>query len=429
FFWIDASVCPFSIPWFDGVSIKKDPLPNDNDVDLSLIESLDDNRTLIMRYPELFLSVVGLSRSFTDTTVRASFWSSNDDKMGLLDFVKFDNPIKVKTGKRTLAENEVSLLTETEDRVISPAVETIRLGRPPVKRERASGVVIIEPNPTIIGKSPNVIHRLIAQSGQPNVGSGSAAPMQKSLFPLLLLPLRSTKQLGTDPNISKAGSPNSHVQIMTEDVAAGLVNEVGLLPFMGKTGASSSIPNDGPPIDDFFESQHIDFSIAQDTYVSHWAPIMCRNLVDHVPPSGYWASLRNCHDSEFLDLLNSSQVVLQRDAKIVDLKAKVEKAEREAMAVSDLHRRVSDLEAEAAARSKGVASLTVQNADAPSEPTECRAALGEVISMAINKCIQKGLEAVIEHVNKLDNLSFPLLEELDSFKDSLLELFIPSLTL
>ncbi|GKF03112.1 hypothetical protein Tco_0030035 [Tanacetum coccineum] len=45
---------------------------------------------------------------------------------------------------------------------------------------------------------------------------------------------------------------------------------------------------------------------------------------------------------------------LGRDAKIVALKAKVEKAESEAVKVSELHRRVSELEVEAAARSEEV---------------------------------------------------------------------------
>nr|GEW84382.1 hypothetical protein [Tanacetum cinerariifolium] len=40
--------------------------------------------------------------------------------MRLLDFVNSANPFKVKTGKRTLAENEVPLLTEIEDKVVSP---------------------------------------------------------------------------------------------------------------------------------------------------------------------------------------------------------------------------------------------------------------------------------------------------------------------
>ncbi|GKF19652.1 hypothetical protein Tco_0068290 [Tanacetum coccineum] len=184
-FWIDASVCPISIPWFDGVFVKRDPLPTDDVVDLPLVEVLDKNRTIIRKYPELFLSIVGLSPSFFDTDVRPTFLCSDDEEMGLLDFVKSSDPFKVKTRERTLAENEVPLLEEIMDRVISPSVETIRLvdhtiddelkvvtGKknrkvafhvvpPPVKKARAVGIVISKPNSTTDGKSPAAVKKLI----------------------------------------------------------------------------------------------------------------------------------------------------------------------------------------------------------------------------------------------------------------------------
>ncbi|GJV14849.1 hypothetical protein Tco_1360172 [Tanacetum coccineum] len=82
FFWIDASVCPLSIPWFNGTSVVKDPLPLDDAVDLPCVELLNENQ------------------------------------MGLLDFVKSADPFKVKIGERTLVDNEVPLLEETEDRKV-----------------------------------------------------------------------------------------------------------------------------------------------------------------------------------------------------------------------------------------------------------------------------------------------------------------------
>ncbi|GKF27876.1 hypothetical protein Tco_0094218, partial [Tanacetum coccineum] len=84
---------------------------------------------------------------------------------------------------------------------------------------------------------------------------------------------------------------------------------------------------------------------------------------------------------------------------------------------------------------------------------ECRAALGKVISMAINKGIQQGLEVGIEHgkagrslaqveaydhgtegkyvfvVSEFENVSFSLLEELEGLKDSPLALIMSALTL
>nr|GEU88916.1 hypothetical protein [Tanacetum cinerariifolium] len=84
---------------------------------------------------------------------------------------------------------------------------------------------------------------------------------------------------------------------------------------------------------------------------------------------------------------------------------------------------------------------------------EYRASLGKAISIYTNKGIQKGLEARIEHdnvgmslaeleaydsrvasgyvsaVNELENVSFPILDQLEALKDSPLELLMSSLTL
>nr|GEU59432.1 putative transposase (putative), gypsy type [Tanacetum cinerariifolium] len=70
FFWIDASICPISFPWHAGAFILKDPLPSDNHVNAELLGLLDNHCTIIRRYPETFLCLVGLSRSFDDVHVR-----------------------------------------------------------------------------------------------------------------------------------------------------------------------------------------------------------------------------------------------------------------------------------------------------------------------------------------------------------------------
>nr|GEX28174.1 putative transposase (putative), gypsy type [Tanacetum cinerariifolium] len=120
FFWIDAYVCLLSISWFIGTFVIKHPLPVNDVVDLSCVELLNENRTLIRKYPKIFLCVVGLSRSYAETYVRPPFLDSDDEEMGLLDFVKSADPFKVNTSERTLAESEVLLLEETEDMFISP---------------------------------------------------------------------------------------------------------------------------------------------------------------------------------------------------------------------------------------------------------------------------------------------------------------------
>nr|GEX77799.1 hypothetical protein [Tanacetum cinerariifolium] len=109
----------------------------------------------------------------------------------------------------------------------------------------------------------------------------------------------------------------------------------------------------------------------------------------------HWASLRNLSDADFLDRVNlnsaqhvcmvsklrlryeheitirekfekkftdSSKVIQQRDAKIVELRSKLEKAEGAAANVVKLHRQVSQLEATIIAKVEELAGLSVKNA-------------------------------------------------------------------
>ncbi|GJU27935.1 hypothetical protein Tco_1166556 [Tanacetum coccineum] len=169
----DASVCPLSIPWFDGASVVKDPLLVDEVVDLPCVELLNENRTLIRKYLETFLCLVGLSRPFVKIDVRPTLLHNNDEEMGLLDFVKFADPFKVKVGERTLAENEVPLVTETEDRKNKVAFAS---GSPPAKKAQTEGIVNSNSRPSTTGKSPSSLQRLSRQNEQASTGSGSAAP-------------------------------------------------------------------------------------------------------------------------------------------------------------------------------------------------------------------------------------------------------------
>ncbi|GJU44695.1 hypothetical protein Tco_1201961, partial [Tanacetum coccineum] len=299
----------------------RDPLPTDDVVDLPLVELLDENCTLIRKYPELFLSVVGLIHSFVDTDIRPNFLHCDDEEIGLLDFVKSADPFKVKTGERTLAQNEVPLLKETKDRVISSSAETISLvdhtiedelkavtrkkkrevafnaGPPPMKRARAGGIVILEPQPTTTGKSLAAMQKLITQSSQNDVGSGPAIHPTKYFVSssITQTPERDSEPMDTYAPVSpKSTSPIQYVQTEAKAKATGLVNETGAssiargengvssAPRNG-TGGSSSIPDNRSPLDDFF-----------------------KNFIDHAPPPSYWAFLCNQNNAEFLDHFNVS---------------------------------------------------------------------------------------------------------------------------
>ncbi|GKB03180.1 hypothetical protein Tco_0831269, partial [Tanacetum coccineum] len=170
----------------------------------------------------------------------------------------------------------------------------------------------------------------------------------------------------------KVDYPNPHMHMGVEDVDASVVNEIvntflpendadaaslpgsragaSSLP-KNRAGTFSSAPNDGSPIDYFFECQTIDTATAQDIYVPHWD-----------------ASLRNRHDADFLDLLNvnSAQhayMVSELCLRDCFFKAVVEKAKGETAKVIGLRKWVFELEVAVVTKLDEVASLTAQNAE------------------------------------------------------------------
>nr|GEX95866.1 hypothetical protein [Tanacetum cinerariifolium] len=124
---IDASICPIFVSWYNDVSVRRDPLPSKNLVDLELLEKLDNNHTFIRQYLKTFLSLVGLKYSFEVLPVRPTLLKSNESDMGLLDFIKSADLFNVKTRERTLAEGEVPLITKTADMAVASSAQTFRL--------------------------------------------------------------------------------------------------------------------------------------------------------------------------------------------------------------------------------------------------------------------------------------------------------------
>ncbi|GJV52172.1 hypothetical protein Tco_1447913 [Tanacetum coccineum] len=409
FFWINDSVYPLSLPWFNGTSVVKDPLPMDEAVDLPCAELLNENRTLIRKYPETFLCLVGLSRSFVEMDVCPTLLHGDNEEMGLLDFVKTADPFKVKTGERTLAE--VSLLTETEDRVFSPSSQHTSLvdhtiqdelnvnsgkrkkrvaftsGSLPVKKAQTEGIVIYDARTSTAGKSPSALQRLSRQNKQASTGFGSAAPVTEDVTSSFATPTPDFyHEDASHDNVRTRSTPGRFVVTSSEStdvdvsVSPQVVPPVTLdsagatVPVAAPTGGDhpasgsgpeagtlSATPSQGSSADDFYESQTIDSTAAQNIYVPNWnvinndrlaSLVTCRNLLDHVTPPAYWSAFRNQHDTMFLDALNvnsaqhvcmvselrlryeheimirekfekkfteSAAIVQQRDAEIVDL--------------------------------------------------------------------------------------------------------------
>nr|GEZ23746.1 hypothetical protein [Tanacetum cinerariifolium] len=139
-------------------SILKDLLPSDNCVNAELLGLLDHQRTIIRRCPEKFLCLVGPSRSFDDVYIFCFI------DIGLLDFVKFADPFKVKTRKRTLAQREIPLNNETMNMTVHPFDLHAKWIRP-------DAAVASETVPTTGGKSPTALRRLESQSGPQGVSN------------------------------------------------------------------------------------------------------------------------------------------------------------------------------------------------------------------------------------------------------------------
>ncbi|GJY90309.1 hypothetical protein Tco_0505505 [Tanacetum coccineum] len=474
--------------------------------------SLDHHRTVIRRYLETFLCLVGLSRSFDDHHVRPTLLKDDESDMGLLDYVKSADPFKIV---------EHTIVDELREHAGKKRKGNVAFDALHVKKLRADGVVISEPVPTNGGKSLAALRRLELHSGPQD----AAVQMHRTFTRFVV-----SSNSGHD---DAGASPGAEPHVRVENIAA---------------------------------DSTVDTAAAENVYVPEWnvtngarvdSSSLCRNLLDHVTPLALAVSyiiqflcigslghfninsaqhvcmvskLRLWYEHEIISwdkfqkkFTNSSAAVQQRDTEIDVLKAKLEKAESEDAKVGVLCGRVSELEIGVVAISEEVDTLNKQNAellgkvsareseheelsgqDAKArrfeensaqldariadvrrymdndlypymftaiagwrwvlghdihlvvtkcaQSAECRSALRKVISFAIDKRIQEGLEAGIEHgrsgrslaqieaydpevenkyvaaVTNFENVSFALLDEFESLKDSLLAsiMFQPS---
>ncbi|GJU22631.1 hypothetical protein Tco_1155973 [Tanacetum coccineum] len=305
--------------------------------------------------------------------------------MGLLDFVKSADPFRVKTGERHLL------------------------------RARARGGKISEPLPTTVGKSPTALKRPELQSGPQGAEFRSTCRVPEGFAVVT-----SNSEHGDTQVSLRVKSPLPHVKV--ENIAAEFTDVAG----------ASSIPGDNAETSTFVLDEG-----SPNNYV------LCCNLLDHITPPGYWAALRNQTNAGFLNSFNInsaqhacmvSKLCFAKHAEIVALKAKLEEAKKEVADVSGLRGHVSELEVRVVAKSEEIIGLNKQNTKLLNKVTrdmdndlyphmlivmagwryilghgiclammkcapssECRSAMGKVISLAINKGIQQGLEAGIEH--------------------------------
>ncbi|GJT25002.1 hypothetical protein Tco_0894939 [Tanacetum coccineum] len=212
---------------------------------INLIEWLNEVSSAIKKYPEIILSVIGLSRWFVEEDVRPTFLRSNNSEMGLLDFVKSYDPFKAKVRERTLIEEDVMLSKETEDMVISPSHDAIHIvdhtlvdelksvvgkkkrrvvfndGLPHVKKAKgSSSVASPERNPTTAGKTSD-------ESGSMQDKNVRFRPVSNR-FVIISSSSPSVELLNTDLSASlKFASFVPYMRKEAEATAAGLAHEAG----------------------------------------------------------------------------------------------------------------------------------------------------------------------------------------------------------
>ena len=68
FFFVKRTIFPIAVPWFDKVSVDRDPSPSDADIDQELLRLLNTKRAPFQKYPDVFLNVIGLSQNWDDET-------------------------------------------------------------------------------------------------------------------------------------------------------------------------------------------------------------------------------------------------------------------------------------------------------------------------------------------------------------------------
>ncbi|GJZ71289.1 hypothetical protein Tco_0635140 [Tanacetum coccineum] len=472
--WINASICPIFVPWHTGVSILKDPLPSDNRVNVELLNLLDHHRTVIRRYPETFLCLVRMSRSFDDVHVRPILLKDDESDMGLFDFVKSADSFKVKTGERTLTEGEILLNDKTVNMIVPPSAEIIQIVEHTVvdelkehagkKKKRRDSGSTQDGGVRTYHASMGIV---VSSSYRPN--DGGASPRVEPHAGVGGITVASAEGVGVSGNNAKAStsvpdadSHNDDFFLFSNFVQQHDAEIVALKTKLEKAEheAAKVVALRGRVSK--LEAGVVAKSREVNTLSKHNAKLLGKvfafesergDLNRHIIKLGAdCESLRNRVAGEaklrgefksFQDeeVRRFEEKSAELDARIADVKRDMDNNLYPHMFIAIAGRRW--------VLSHGICLAVMKCA----QSAECRFALGNVISLAINKGIREGLEAGIEHgksrrslaqveandpgvkdefvavVTDFEKVSFPLLDELESLKDSPLASIMSALVL
>ncbi|GJR65351.1 hypothetical protein Tco_0011416 [Tanacetum coccineum] len=119
FFWVDSSAFPLSITWHNNKTLKKDPHPTPTEFNAEVCDFLATYPSPFWKFSESFLCLVGISHYYElDENVYLVFLTDDDEEMDLFSFINHADPTKVRIGEREVRKGEVSLLESTRGRVI-----------------------------------------------------------------------------------------------------------------------------------------------------------------------------------------------------------------------------------------------------------------------------------------------------------------------
>ncbi|GKA82795.1 hypothetical protein Tco_0789543 [Tanacetum coccineum] len=312
-----------------------------NAVDLPCVELLDDNRTLIWKYPEIFLCVVGLSSSYIETDVHLTFLDSGDEEMGLLDCVKSADPFK-----------PISLVDHTiEDEL---KVNTAGIGSGSVTsadEDFVSSYVTPTPKHDFDDESTHSDNvRTHPLSSRFVILSSSFVDTDILTSPQVVL-LVSSVPVGVNLVATEPTDGIRDSSIPEIEVGGPSVPE-------SETGFSSATPSQNYPVNDFYESQTIDSLTAQDIYVPNWS-VTNDAQIDNPSDVGFLDSF-NINSAQHACMVSELRL---RYAHEIMSRERLEKAEKEVAEINELYGRVSELEAGVAAKFEEVTGLNKQNVE------------------------------------------------------------------
>ncbi|GKB04912.1 hypothetical protein Tco_0833107, partial [Tanacetum coccineum] len=82
FFWVDASIFPFAVPWHNNKMLRKDPHPTPAEFNADVCNYLADNPAPFRNFSKPFLFFVGISRYYElDDNYYPTFLTDDDEEM------------------------------------------------------------------------------------------------------------------------------------------------------------------------------------------------------------------------------------------------------------------------------------------------------------------------------------------------------------